>query len=982
MFIDPADLSTGGRGWYLLNKLQHSASWTHVDFFHTFVTYESFLEPGAGVEHYGEGPQGEVLTVPEGYELPNGLELGDVIQYQWLEPYDEIWDHAVIIVSFEADGTPYVAGHSNDVDGVPYNWKPFKSVRFIHIERNNGYPPVKVEVAAAADDASGDPGYPFTPGYRPCAPFPSTGLGQVYFGSCVDSPTNILAGLRFANVPIPQGANVKYAFVTFSVDSYPPDFRVSLLAYGDASQANFVTNPLANRIPSGLSKQWDIGGVGYDTWQWLSKRSTPNLKVIIDPIISGNWNYGNAFSILFKNNPIPGITGTYYNHRRVIDQDAIEADPGFYGNYWSTRLVVSYSLDDTGGTGSHPPIVYSVTRLDPSPTNASSVRFEVQFSENVRHVDAGDFDPYEKDGVSGAIITDVYSATGDESKYLVTVNTGTGDGKIRLDVKSDASISDLDNPPKPLNGGFTTGESYTIDKTAPIPTNISQVSDNPTGAVSVDFLVTFSEPVLGVDITGPTFNDFTLGTQGVTGACISSVIRETGSQYRVSVNTGNGDGLLWLDLGYPGTIKDYATNPLAGGFESLPYQITKTPPSALSITPVSANPTNATSVDFTVAFSESVTGVDVGDFALTTTGITNAFVIGVSGSGDTYIVTVNTGSGDGTIRLDLIPNGTILDNLLTPLSDGYTSGQVSTIEKTPPIVLSSARVSTSPTTNETVDFTATFSEPVTGVDINDFSLTTSGTIAGATVTSVTPVSANVYTARVNTGTGSGTIRLNVLANGSVLDVALNPFTVDFITGEGYTIVETLTVQSVGTYDGWVLESTGTSGVGGTMNSTATTFNLGDEAYGDHNGISDKQYKAILHFDTSAIPDTAVITSATLKIRKYTVLGTDPFTTLGNLLVDMRKPSFGTIDLAVGDFQATAGRIEVAAFDPTPVNNWFSALINSSGRVYMNRTGTTQFRLSFAVDANDNYVSDYIKFYSGNHANAAVWPTLLIEYYVP
>jgi hypothetical protein len=241
------------------------------------------------------------------------------------------------------------------------------------------------------------------------------------------------------------------------------------------------------------------------------------------------------------------------------------------------------------------------------------------------------------------------------------------------------------------------------------------------------------------------------------------------------------------------------------------------------------------------------------------------------------------------------------------------------------------------------------------------------------VFSATPVSDTVYTVTVNTGMGDGTIRLNVVSGGSIMDAVHNPFVTDFLTSQNYTIAKTLTVQSVGTYDGWVLESTETSGVGGTRNSTATTFNLGDDA-------SDKQYVGILHFDTSGLPDTAVITSATLKIRKYLPIGTDPFTILGDLLVDMRKPYFGAVELAIQDFQANAGRIAVATFG-APVNNWYSALLNSSGRSYINLTGTTQFRLRFTTDDNNNGSADYLRFYSGDHGTVSVWPTLVIEYYV-
>ena len=106
-----------------------------------------------------------------------------------------------------------------------------------------------------------------------------------------------------------------------------------------------------------------------------------------------------------------------------------------------------------------------------------------------------------------------------------------------------------------------------------------------------------------------------------------------------------------------------------------------TAPAVDSIVRASADPTWAASVDFTVTFSESVTGVDMSDFALTTTGITGASITNVNGSGDTYTVSVNTGSGNGTIRLDALDDDSIVDAASNPLSGGFTAGEVYTIDK-------------------------------------------------------------------------------------------------------------------------------------------------------------------------------------------------------------------------------------------------------------------------------------------------------------
>jgi P pilus assembly chaperone PapD len=69
------------------------------------------------------------------------------------------------------------------------------------------------------------------------------------------------------------------------------------------------------------------------------------------------------------------------------------------------------------------------------------------------------------------------------------------------------------------------------------------------------------------------------------------------------------------------------------------------------------------------------------DFTLNTNGVTGAFVSGMIGSGATYTVTVDTGSGNGTIRLDVVNDDTIQDADGNLLIGGYTSGETYTISK-------------------------------------------------------------------------------------------------------------------------------------------------------------------------------------------------------------------------------------------------------------------------------------------------------------
>jgi hypothetical protein len=93
------------------------------------------------------------------------------------------------------------------------------------------------------------------------------------------------------------------------------------------------------------------------------------------------------------------------------------------------------------------------------------------------------------------------------------------------------------------------------------------------------------------------------------------------------------------------------------------------------------DPTSSTYVNYRVTFSDKVSGVDAADFSLATTGsLSGSSVTGVSGSGAAYIVTVATGSGSGTLRLDIPVTASISDLSLNPLSGlPYLGGEVYTV---------------------------------------------------------------------------------------------------------------------------------------------------------------------------------------------------------------------------------------------------------------------------------------------------------------
>ena len=159
------------------------------------------------------------------------------------------------------------------------------------------------------------------------------------------------------------------------------------------------------------------------------------------------------------------------------------------------------------------------------------------------------------------------------------------------------------------------------------------------------------------------------GPDNIVGTLDDNLRLQSGSP---SINAGDNAAVP------PGVTTDLEGKPRIqnGTVDMGAYEYDDTPPTVVSITRADPNPTNAASVNFIVTFTEAVTDVGVADFDLTVTGISGASVTGVSGSGAVYTVTVNTGTGDGTLRLDIPNTATITDlagNALSGLP--FTGGE-------------------------------------------------------------------------------------------------------------------------------------------------------------------------------------------------------------------------------------------------------------------------------------------------------------------
>ncbi|MEG4578342.1 FG-GAP-like repeat-containing protein [Microcoleus sp. MON1_C5] len=237
------------------------------------------------------------------------------------------------------------------------------------------------------------------------------------------------------------------------------------------------------------------------------------------------------------------------------------------------------------------------------------------------------------------------------------------------------------------------------------------------------------------------------------------------------------------------------------------------------------DPTASEPINFTVTFSEPVTGFDFRDIDLTASTATGTLRPTITGGGPIYTVAVDGMTGSGNVIASIKANG------VTDIARNNNTASTSTdntvvYNNTFPTVTSINRLDPSPTSAATVNYEIKFSEDVTGVDVSDFILVPP-VVTGATIGNLTAVDAKTYQLQVNTGTGSGAIELKLKDDDSIknsLGVALG----GAITGNGDLTGEVYNIDK--TPPGASLNGTaGITTTGGSSQSLRVTFS-------DDNGV--------------------------------------------------------------------------------------------------------------------------------------------------
>lgn len=141
------------------------------------------------------------------------------------------------------------------------------------------------------------------------------------------------------------------------------------------------------------------------------------------------------------------------------------------------------------------PSVSSIVRAGAAgatvPNAATSVDYTVTFDHSVNGVDLSDFVLTSTGNASGTI----QSVSGSGTTYSVTVGALTGDGTTRLDLKS-SGTGIQDGSGNAISGGYTSGQTYTLDHTAPAaPSRPTMTAGTDTGASSSDAVTSNTTPV-------------------------------------------------------------------------------------------------------------------------------------------------------------------------------------------------------------------------------------------------------------------------------------------------------------------------------------------------------------------------------------------------------------------------------------------------------------------------------------------------------
>ncbi|HNW50676.1 MAG TPA: choice-of-anchor D domain-containing protein, partial [Prolixibacteraceae bacterium] len=256
----------------------------------------------------------------------------------------------------------------------------------------------------------------------------------------------------------------------------------------------------------------------------------------------------------------------------------------------------------------------------------------------------------------------------------------SGGGSVQFAISFDPTAAGVRNAIVSISNDDSDENPYTFTiqgtgMTTPTLTTSNAVSISTTSAT------------LGGNVTSDGYS--TLTELGVVYSTTNNSPQIGGADVTKDVNPSTATGAFDESIGSFSTAIHYYYQAYAINGEGTSYGGVKeftTQNTISSISRSGSTPTNAGSVSWTVTFAASATGLTSSNFTLANTGLSSPFITGVSGSGTTWTVTANTGSGSGALGLNFTSNTGLNAEMSNTLP--YT-GEVYTIDKDVPTLSSS-----------------------------------------------------------------------------------------------------------------------------------------------------------------------------------------------------------------------------------------------------------------------------------------------------
>jgi hypothetical protein len=301
----------------------------------------------------------------------------------------------------------------------------------------------------------------------------------------------------------------------------------------------------------------------------------------------------------------------------------------------------------------------------------------VSSTDNITNVTTPIFTGTAETGSTVTIYVDgnsVGTTTATGGNWSFTPGSALGEGAHTVT----ATATDTAGNVSPVSGGL----SITIDATAPAAPVISGLAaGTDTGASASDGITNNTAPT----VTGTAEANSTV-TVYVDGSSVGTAAVDGSGAWSYVLGSALGEGSHTVQAAATNAAGD--TGMHSGDFS---FTIDTTAPQTTSLT-LGDTPAQATALTYTATFSENVSGVSAADFALVTTGSASARIGGVTAvDGRTYVVTVDSLSGEGAVQLTLNTAGIhIADAAGNQLGSGLVSAafQISkTTEIVPPTVL-------------------------------------------------------------------------------------------------------------------------------------------------------------------------------------------------------------------------------------------------------------------------------------------------------